>query len=637
MADIELMLAFFNQTGRELLNLFWLPSVEALILGVLIWSLLRLYRDHAPKIRHVLWILVIVKPLLSVLIPWQGPFSLPWHPVTASAPTAVETSAAASQPGWWSAYGFGIVGAIWIVGVAVGLIWTLTGTAILYWRSRQTMPVMVPWAQALFDRCHTTVGIKRPITLRMSDAFAGPTLIAIGKPVIIVPSWCLIQLSPQELKQVFLHELLHYARRDHFTVVLVQLSKVFFFFHPLIWYAGKRIGIEAERACDAAVIRVARRPDSYASSLLKVAEGALRARWHGVLEMAKTASQTALRIRDVLTGAEARHIEGFRALIVVGLCAVLSITPLFHTPIYIPFIQLTDLALPGTNGPANITLAQIDETSIPLEEKSAFPVDVPTPEPIAMQPISSLLPERNMVADGRPHARRPMSILTQTPVLPASAVDPSKQGEQQIEPAALGLPETPMENVKQQPSRWTSGQIEVQGIGQTPVQPVYPNTVSLRAGYFVTKAHEFGGVFSIVSPTGQLNQESGEGSTIDAAPSLRARTLTSSVPAPLISSPGIDADQQAADNEPVDQIMRIGGFYRYNLAGLSSSMVPFVGLGAGMEVRPGRNPLLVDGGAGVRYFWAKRAALILQLDYQKEVEFTSRSYLKASLGFSAIF
>ena len=65
--------------------------------------------------------------------------------------------------------------------------------------------------------------------------------------------------------------------------------------------------------------------------------------------------------------------------------------------------------------------------------------------------------------------------------------------------------------------------------------------------------------------------------------------------------------------------------------------MPFIGIGAGVEIRPGRKPKLIESGVGVRYFWAKRAALILQLDYQKEVEFTTRSYINASLGFSAIF
>lgn len=640
MPELEQMLAMLNRIGREVLDIFWLPSMEALILGTLIWVLLRLYQDHAPKFRHVLWILVILKPLLSILLPWQGPFSLPWHPVLIPIGTGVYT--AGSDPSWWALHAYTIVGTVWISAVAFGLTWTIIGTAVLYWQSKQTMPVMVPWIQALFDRCHSIVGIKHPIKLRMSDAFAGPTLIAIGKPVIIVPSWCLIQLSPQELKQVFLHEMLHYARRDHFTVLLVQLSKIFFFFHPLIWYAGKRIGIEAERACDAAVIRVSRKPESYASSLLKVAEGALGvSRWRGVLEMAKSASLTALRIRDVLSGAESRHVDGFRALIIVGLCALLCVTPLFHIPVSIPFVRFTgETQQNATAPPANISLAQVHETLIPLDEKPRTIAIAPPPIDVAEAlKFSKTEPVRNMVADGRPYARRSMAVIIRSQALSSLPTDLVEQERPNIAPAALGLPEVSTSLMQPRASGWSSGQIEVQGIGQTLARSVFPNTLSLRAGYFVTRTHEFGGVFSIVSPTDLYAEYDREQSDNGAGPSsVRARRLTSSVSSPLISSPNLGSDQQdAIDNEPVEQIMRIGGFYRYNLAGLSSSLVPFIGIGAGVEVRPGRNPKLIESGAGVRYFWAKRAALILQLDYQKEVEFTTRSYINASLGFSAIF
>ena len=104
MPELEQMLAMLNRIGREVLDVFWLPSMEALILGTLIWVLLRLYQDHAPKFRHVLWILVILKPLLSILLPWQGPFSLPWHPVLIPIGTGVYT--AGSDPSWWALHAY---------------------------------------------------------------------------------------------------------------------------------------------------------------------------------------------------------------------------------------------------------------------------------------------------------------------------------------------------------------------------------------------------------------------------------------------------------------------------------------------------------------------------------------------------
>ena len=45
-----------------------------------------------------------------------------------------------------------------------------------------------------------------------------------------------------------------------------------FWFHPLVWWVGKRIFHERERACDEEVLRLGTEPRIYAQSILKVCE-----------------------------------------------------------------------------------------------------------------------------------------------------------------------------------------------------------------------------------------------------------------------------------------------------------------------------------------------------------------------------
>ena len=194
MTDTATVLSTLDQLGRGVAEAMLIPSLEALFLGFIVWIGLKFDRNTAPRIRHLLWLLVILKPLISLFLPWQGPVPLP---------VATETVASTNISSISSTdYAYSALALIWGVAIIAGVIWTFFGIGLLAYRSRKTMPVPVPWVQALFSRCLNLVGISRPVELRMSDDFAGPTLIAVGRPVVVMPSWCLIELTPQELKQV---------------------------------------------------------------------------------------------------------------------------------------------------------------------------------------------------------------------------------------------------------------------------------------------------------------------------------------------------------------------------------------------------------------------------------------------------
>jgi bla regulator protein blaR1 len=54
---------------------------------------------------------------------------------------------------------------------------------------------------------------------------------------------------------------------------LVQMFvETVFWFHPLVWWIGKRIFQERERACDEEVLRLGSERRTYAQAILKVCE-----------------------------------------------------------------------------------------------------------------------------------------------------------------------------------------------------------------------------------------------------------------------------------------------------------------------------------------------------------------------------
>jgi beta-lactamase regulating signal transducer with metallopeptidase domain len=60
-------------------------------------------------------------------------------------------------------------------------------------------------------------------------------------------------LTREELDAVVLHELTHARRRDNLIRLLYEFALCLLWFHPLLWLAGRRIGLYRELSCDESV------------------------------------------------------------------------------------------------------------------------------------------------------------------------------------------------------------------------------------------------------------------------------------------------------------------------------------------------------------------------------------------------
>jgi bla regulator protein BlaR1 len=111
-----------------------------------------------------------------------------------------------------------------------------------------------------------------PIRAVSAPTFLEPGVFGVFRPVLLLPGGILDHLSPEQWRSVVAHELCHVRHRDNLIAVLQMFIETVFWFHPLVWWIGKRIVRERERACDEEVLRLGNEPRTYAQGILKICE-----------------------------------------------------------------------------------------------------------------------------------------------------------------------------------------------------------------------------------------------------------------------------------------------------------------------------------------------------------------------------
>jgi len=114
------------------------------------------------------------------------------------------------------------------------------------------------------------VGLPAP-ALRILPS-RSPLAVAGGlrRPTVVLSTWLLEHLDPQELESVVTHELAHLARRDYLTRWLGRVLRDATVYLPGAWYALRVLEADDELSADALAVSTTGRPLAMASALGKV-------------------------------------------------------------------------------------------------------------------------------------------------------------------------------------------------------------------------------------------------------------------------------------------------------------------------------------------------------------------------------
>ncbi|MEX0727361.1 MAG: M56 family metallopeptidase [Planctomycetaceae bacterium] len=124
--------------------------------------------------------------------------------------------------------------------------------------------------QRVVEACRQ-MGVKRVPAVRVTNDASSPLLFGFVHPTIVLPSLVLGSASDEKLNVAIAHELAHVKRRDLLWNWLPALTRLAFFFHPLVWLAQREWRLVQESATDKLAIASSRLTnEQYAMTLLEL-------------------------------------------------------------------------------------------------------------------------------------------------------------------------------------------------------------------------------------------------------------------------------------------------------------------------------------------------------------------------------
>lgn len=121
------------------------------------------------------------------------------------------------------------------------------------------------------ERAALALGMRNVPELLLTDITTSPFLLGVVRPRIVLPAASAAELSPDDLQTVLTHELVHWQRRDTWVGWLQVLAQGLLWFHPFLWWANRQLRHERECVCDEGVLRQGHvTPQHYGELIVRV-------------------------------------------------------------------------------------------------------------------------------------------------------------------------------------------------------------------------------------------------------------------------------------------------------------------------------------------------------------------------------
>lgn len=160
---------------------------------------------------------------------------------------------------------------IWLLGIAIVVFMPIISYITLKKAVNEEDKKYRKRISEILFKAQTLSGVIQAMEVRYSYYLDSPALIGVFKPLIILP-FDHLQEDEDTLKQMFLHELLHYKHKHLVFQWLFWIVKAIYWFNPLIWLAHEWMKLDAEYMCDEEVVDLLGDEKSYGTVLIDLVE-----------------------------------------------------------------------------------------------------------------------------------------------------------------------------------------------------------------------------------------------------------------------------------------------------------------------------------------------------------------------------
>ena len=288
-----------NQWSQAWVGLMWAVLWQSTLLIGVVALIAILLRRSSPGVRYWLWQIVAIKLLLmpfwtaAIPLPSFAVRVLPSNSVATEPPEHVadvplhaavpprspppQTPRKSTLPepeplGWKLA---DVTWQSWLlVGWLAIVLWQVVR---LLWQRRRLGHVLRrstpadPELTALVRDLTAELGMRRGPVAMLVDADCPLFVCGLRHPVLVLPSSLVASLDRDRLRQALFHELAHLKRRDLLWGWTIEIARIAYFFHPLVYWVGYRLRLERELACDQLAMALSGgTPAEYTDTLIEV-------------------------------------------------------------------------------------------------------------------------------------------------------------------------------------------------------------------------------------------------------------------------------------------------------------------------------------------------------------------------------
>ncbi|MBI4664289.1 MAG: hypothetical protein HY735_36295, partial [Verrucomicrobia bacterium] len=250
---------------------------------------------------------------------------------------------------------------LWAIGAMVTGAYFAAGWVGILRLCRKLEPIRDEECSRHAQQFAASAGLRATPLLMQSREVGVPFTLGCNSGVIVLPrGWT--EWTVERRRFVLMHEIAHIRRHDWLTQWLGWLAATVYWFNPVVWSAVKQVRIEAEKACDDAVLRAGHAASDYAEELLAIAAALPSARTPipPAIPMAQRAKFEE-RIQSILN-ARVNRSPSSKVLVVGSVLGVMLLLPVLAA------VEITTKVEAAAAAPSLAEDTKTTSSSVPLKD-----------------------------------------------------------------------------------------------------------------------------------------------------------------------------------------------------------------------------------------------------------------------------